>query len=397
MKKIVFFSVVCLSFITFFNSCSDDDDKSEYGGTNEVFLSTVSTTTLNDEEGAELQIKVLLTNRVKEATSITFGINNNLINGIEIVKLSEPTIQIKAGEREGRITIKSNGKNLLTNVMSTEITLISSSLKNLTLNKPLSILIFPKIGMPELTEHQRVLLEGYRNDGYDISKWIGLIPVRVKIAFPGEGSIDAFTLPYVKEFNGQTMITLNESSTPTEPILNMISNAMGIESYLYDIFRQATILDEDFWTRQPAPQISMNLVGLDASKPEIFKLALNNLKLNLKDNTIDFISIRKNIYDEDISIVGFDYSYSAWDRLLALIQAGNQNAIEADEQGGSLNPAKYLNQSSTIDKDEYKGNNWIKPQSRFNLSTGEMSFIFNMDHLNAGDYIKFEVTYYPAK
>mgnify|MGYP000904622613 CR=1 FL=1 len=399
MKSIKTLFYLCIILLTI-TSCSNSDDDGEYKGKNELFLTVEGTNVLEDSEEGNLILSLMLTRASEQDIEIKLSLKNNEYNNVPITSFVESPVLIKAGEKKAQVTLKSNNKGILTSEQIIEIDLESTSDNNIKLNKSLLITVKPGAKSIVLTEEQLKLIEGYKQDGFDIKTWIGLIPVKVKIVYPGGASFAPFLDRYEKTVEGKTAITLSPNATADKIVLKMVHNAMGIENYLYDILRAETVLNTDFWMKQPAPEMTVKLIGLSESKAETFNLALDNLEMNKANSSISFISnnVKYNMFDDVITAVNFDYSFSAWDRLKKLIDEKNQDAIDANEQGGSVFPGYILNQSS-IDSDNWNvGNNtWVKPSSSFDISTGEMKFIFNMDHTNANGYIAFEVTYSSIK
>lgn len=382
-----------LSILVFaFTACSDDDN--DYEGVNEVFLKADGEKTLSQSEDKMIDITVQLTRSLEENVSLTFEFENTTSDKTDILEFVTNPVSIKAGEKTAKLQVKSKKENLIQKNNLIDIKLKSSSVEDIKLNAALQLTVKPDPSISELDEAQLNLLEGYLADGLDLTPWIGVIPVEVKVTFPGGGYLGPFTDAYEKVIKGQTPITLSKYATAKTPALVMTENAMGLEEYIYEIFKQETILDTEFWTQQPAPQKAMELTNLTKDSKETFQLALDSLVFDKDSKSINFVRDDKaiNAYGDKIAAVAFDYSYSAWDRMQKLIDAANQEAIEAAQTGGTLNPDYYIN-ITAIDEDGWDENNWIKPGSSFDNSKGEMKFIFNFDHVNAGDYIKIEVTF----
>ncbi|TKG94327.1 DUF4929 domain-containing protein [Puteibacter caeruleilacunae] len=388
LKCIIMLSIVLGAFA----SCSDNND--DYEGINEVFLLADGEKTLIESEEKIIDITVQLTRSMKEDISLTFEFVNKTSDIQNILELENNPVLVKAGENTAKLKVKSQLKEVLAQNTVFAIQLASSSNQDIILNTPLELTVKPDPKFTALTEDQVNLLNTYKNNGLDLNPWIGIIPVEVKITFPGGGYLGPFTEKYERVINGKTIITLSEHATANTPALVMTENAMGLEEYIYEILKQETILDTEFWTEQPMPQQTMQLINLSSSSEETFKLALDSLVFDKDKKSINFVRSdkAKDSYGDHIAAVGFDYQYSAWDRMKKLIDEGNQDAIDADEQGGSVNPDNYIN-ITAIDEDGWYESNWIETSSSFNNETGEMKFVFNFDHANAGDYIKAEVTF----
>jgi hypothetical protein len=394
MKQLKWLSILSILLMPF-AACDDDDN--EYEGTNEIFLIANGEKTLTESEDKTIDITVQLTRTLKEDATITFKFENQTSDKSEVLSFVNNPIVIKAGEKSDTLHIKSQQRDILTQNTTFAIQMDKVSDDNITLNAPLQLTVKPNPQFTPLTEEQQKLLNAYKNKGLDLSPWIGIIPVEVKITYPGDGSLDKFSKSYEKTITGKTVITLSDYATEDLPTLVMTENAMGLEGYIYDLFRDETIWDDVFWLNYPNPPKAMELISLTKESEETFVLSLDSLIFKDATKTIDFVRDDKaiNSYGEPITGVAFDYSYSAWDRMQKLITEGNKEAQDYEEGGSSVNPDKYINISS-IDTDEWawnKADTWVEASSSFNSETGIMKFIFVFDHANAGGYVKAEVTY----
>lgn len=396
MKTLKTIFYLCFIIISI-TACSDKDDDGGYKGKNELFVTAESVNVIEDSEEGSLTLNIMLTKALDKDIELKFSLKNNEYNGVDITSLSENPVRIKAGDKTAKVTLKSNNKGILTNERVIEVDLASSTDTNVTLNKVLLITIKPGVGSVLLSDEQLKLIETYKKNGLDITKWIGLIPVKAKIIYPGGDYYAPFLDKYEKTIEGRTAITLSPNATAEKPILKMTRNAMGIEGYLYDILKAITIQNKEFWTNQPMPQQTIKLTGLSEDKAETFNLALDNLILDKASSTISFVSDNvMDIWGEKFTAVDFEYTYSAWDRLKKLIDEGNQDAIDANKSGGTIYPGFLLNLTD-ISSNGWGGDAWVKPSSSFNTTTGEMKFIFNLDHADGANYIRFEITYSPIK
>jgi hypothetical protein len=399
MKKLNlnFWMILSIFLSIGFTSCDDNDD--DFDGKNEIFLLAKGEETLIESEDKEIVYDVQLTKTVTE--DVTIGFEFKLADQVDtsIVKFVENPIVIKAGSKTAVLKVVSKKNEFLTEDANFSICLKSCTDENISLNAVAELKVQPSPKVVPLTEEQKKLIEKYKTSkNLDLSHWIGVIPVEVKIIYPGGGYLNPFSDAYEKTIKGKTVITLSEKATADLPALKMVSNPMGLTEYMYQIFKDETILDNEFWLETPAAQSALELTGLSADSEEEFKVSIDSLVFNSENNTVDFVTnnVALDAYGDFIKAVGFDFSYTACDRMNALIDNGNQSAIDAEEQGGSLNPNKYINNTS-IDTDGWGGENYVKPTSLFNTETGELKFTFNFDHYNGGDYVKVEVTYSSIK
>ena len=384
-------AVVCISVSLVAASCSDDE-KNEYQGDNELFISSSTTTSIVDEEGASLLLNITLTKSLSKDVTLTFALANNTVNSTEIVSLSTNSVTIQAGSKTASLNINARNTGLLSADKNVEVNLASTTDTDIKLKAAFIVTVKPRPGDIQLTEQQLALIAGYKTQGLDLMSWIGTVPVTVKVSRPGDGYYEPFLQPDVRTFSGTTQITLSENATANKPVLKMVNNAMGLENYLYDILRAVTVLNTEFWCEQPIPQKTMELTGLSATSSETFSLALDDIELDITSKTISFVSDEVlELFGDLYTAVDFTYSYSAWDRLKALIDQGNQDAIEAQESGGTLYPGYLLN---IRDINEYPDSDyWIPTSGSFDTSTGKMTFKFVMEHMDASDYMTIEVTY----
>ena len=85
------------------------------------------------------------------------------------------------------------------------------------------------------------MLEGYKAKGLDLSKWIGLIPVKVSVEVPPTDGLESLINGMKKVYTGKTVITLSEDATAEQPILKMTNNPMGLTEFMYDMLRKETV------------------------------------------------------------------------------------------------------------------------------------------------------------
>lgn len=411
MKKTIHFLFLLL--VLGWSACGDDETDPSYKGKNEINLSAVETTTLVDDEGTKLLIDLMLAKTPDHQVELTFKLDGHIQNSVELVSLTTTKIVIPANKKTAQLEIISNNKGILMSNIPVALVLETTSDPDISQKRPFTFTLKPGSEVPILTEAQQQLLKAYDEKGWNIRQWLGLVPVKVRVDFPGNVGFAPLDEPYTREISGKTPITLSENATSDSPVLKMTSNAMGIANYLHEIIRGETVLNNDYWwdpVPMPVPnaEMAIRLLGLTKDGAEEFDAALDNLKLNMDDKTVDFVT--KNVLLESfypeltdvpridyLTIVNFDYTYSVWDRMKKLIDEGNEEMKLCYSQGGSMHPTAFINTSS-IDTDDYgANNNWTAPISSFDFSTGEISFVFCMSHLNSIDYIRFTVTYSPAE
>jgi len=388
-------NMIFLFLIMFvFSSCSKDNNN-EFLGDNKVFLLTNHIQSVKNNGEDELLIDVQLVTALKQDLHLEFELVNHLFEENALLEIDPPTLIFKAGEKKKQLKIKSLPNVPLVNSQEVILQLRANPAAP-TLEAPLRITVFPMTAIEQLSQKQIALLDGYKEAGLDLYPLMGNIPVESKVFFPGGGNLISLYQKKELTIQGNTLITLSEHATATKPVLKMVSNAMGIENYLYNLFRQNTIDDKEYWNNDsplapPSPKKIMELVGLSQSSSEVFEVALDSIEIDLKTKKVSYTS-HKTIDSSPFQHVGFTYSYSAWDRLKKLLDANNPIAVEHSSMGGSIDPAIYLD-NENISMDEYavQDGNW-KPASA-TLDDKTLSFEFPLGHYNMADYIFFSIQY----
>lgn len=392
LRIIHLFPIITL-LLALMSSCNKEDNELKgYTGENKIVLLSESAAFMQDNGTDELLVNVHLVNRIQEDVTLVFALDNNILNQQPIATLDNPTISLKAGEKKGVLKIKSTARQVLDSEHKITLKLIKNS-SSIPLNKEYNFIVTPIKKTQELTDKQIELLDGYKRKGLDLYPLIGDIEVKTTINFPGNGNLETLYKPYTSQVKGYTSITLSDMSTPEQPVLKMTSNPMGMESYLYELFRQLTIDDLEFWTQHPSAQQVMSLINLSTTTKEIFEVELDDIVINLKTKQITYTSILKTQYDDEYTAVPFQFKYSAWDRLKKLLDEGNPLAIENTEMGGSVNPYIYLNTSTVAEDDYGAGEFGNYRDTSAKLTDTSLHFQFVMGHEHAADYILFNVEY----
>lgn len=190
----------------------------------------------------------------------------------------------------------------------------------------------------------------------------------------------------------------------------MTENAMGLNSFFYNLLLRKTLEDKVYFCDQPYGQAVSKVLKFDRKK-EYFKTALDNIVLKPTKGTISYLAMAKDLYDTPIKTVPFIFEFSAWNKLQEIAKKGNVTVevkTSADEKpfnvtitedvliaGGSIDPYRWFCRSTLI-KDDYgkDPSNWFMPTAKFDLKKGTMSFDFPYDFDEASDYMQFHVTYF---
>ena len=382
-------SVILISIL----GCSKDNDINSYQGNNHIVLKSNSSQFIKNDGVDEILIDVLLVKTVNKDIELEFKLENNLIDGQEQLEIRDSKVVFKAGEKKAQLTIKSKAKATIGEKKDILLNLLRNN-SQISLESPLTITLQPLQKFEQLTGEQIKLLDTYKSKGLNLYPLMGEVSLEGSVIYFGNGSLETM---YNREFQPlrELVFYLSEKATAEKPVLKMVSNAMGLESYLYTLFRQLTIEDKEYWNNEgqnapPSPKKIMELIGLSPSSAESFQLSLDNIEIDLESKKISFIE--PSSYNNEINIVNFTYTYSAWERLKKLIEANNPIAIENSEQGGTVNPAEYLNTDNILE-DVYPGNQSIWKASTAKLSDQSLSFDFLMGHSGAGNYITVSVKY----
>lgn len=392
-KLISFTSLFFIFFLLY--SCSDNNEPNNYKGKNFILLSAKNESIVfSENEENPLVINVDLTTSCSKDITLNFQL---LDDKDGVLELEGNPVTIKAGSTKGSFKVKSKLKDLLIEERFIKVGISDFPLENMGMKSPLVLCVKPNPIIPQLSDSQKALLKGYKEKyNIDLSSWLGLIDCKTVVKSPEGGSTQNFVSAFTKEIKGKTLITLSEKSTPEQPVLKMIDNPMGLTEYLYWVMRKVTIEDGEFWTQRDNEQKLMKMINWDKNTTEEFSMTLDNIKLqniNSDSSELYFLGEKKNTYDDLITAVAFDYSFTPWSRQKKLLDKGDAEAKEVYEYGGSASPESHLF-SSDITKDEFGDElNFFKPSGKIDFKKGEMTFHFVFDHTNAGGYSQITVSY----
>lgn len=402
---ILLFTVVAVS-------CSDDDP-TVFTGDVTVNLLTNDGVQVVEGEAKEFTFNVVLSHSFDRAINLTFELEN-LAQYPNVLAIETSPVVIASGKTTGTLKVvakaKPDAENILTENVSFKINLASyTGIENtITLENEQKITVTAEEGFTPLTQAQRELVEYYKTQGINVSPWIGKIPVEVEVTTAADGGFEPFVTAQTLKYSGTTYITLSEKATKEKPLLVMVNNAFGLSEYLQYIFRHETILNTDYWnnTGQPAPTAVLTALGTDKvnkwkNKEYTFNVKVDDLEFKA-DNTVEFV--RENgAYDTysdflpdgekyPTSAVNFVYEFELWNELATLAK-DNAELTEHIKSGGSIHPNNYITTGGIL-TDAWETGNWVAPTSSYKNT--EMTFTFNTDHRNSGDYDKVTVKYTPA-
>lgn len=411
MKHLFFWGGVLLTAAVASTACNEEK-ATGYSGTNKIYLSAENNNAvIVESDNTPLKVEVTLTSTVETATTLTFRLEDDTQ---ELLSLEGNPVTIAAGEKSATFQVVSNVKNLLTESTYITVGIDAAQLPaGMELAEALRIRVNPNPAVPELTEEQKALLAGYKEKyGVDLTAFLGVMKCQTTLNIPGNGTTNEFSTPKTEEIPGQTVITLSEESTADMPVLKMVDNPMGLTEYLYWVFRQNTIDDDEWWnstdvSASPSTHKLMELIDWTPTSNETFNVTLDGIKcqnITASGADLDILgeakacSGIKGYEDYEIiysPVVPFEYTFSAWDRQKAILDTGDAEMIETYISGGSAEPSYYLFAASCsqTDADDWGFENLIDNKGHIDFEKGEMTFDFNIAHNCAGDYTIVNVTY----
>ena len=403
MKKITFMLMCILAMLTGFSACSSSDNNGDKPMTNYVSISAEGNNIINEDDDDEVKFNILIGNTLTADATINLSLEGNDDN---VATLSPSTIALKAGAKTASFTVKSNKKSLLKSdrVLTVKATFSDVNMK--TDGKAVTLTIKPDSDIPVLTAEQQKLIEGYKqNLNIDLTKILGKVKVDTKVTFNDDDKIDINNNQDTRSFSGVTIITLSEKATADKPVLKMVSNAMGMAAFNYEMLRKRTVEDTEYWTQMPYGKAVMEHINYDYNK-ETFTMTLDGIEVN-PNMSLKFTGSKVNVYDKEITTVPFDYTFSAWNRLKAMADANESFVVDEGETktkvpvqdiidgGGSLNPYSFFDNTDVIadgEETEYK-NIYVAPTGKIDFTRGKMTFAFPWYLENTNGCQRVEATY----
>lgn len=403
MKKITFMLMCMLAMLTGFSACSSSDNDDDKQMTNYVSISAEGNNIINEDDDDEVKFNILIGNTLTADATISLSLEGNDDN---VATLTPTTISLKAGAKTASFTVKSNKKSLLKSdrVLTIKATFSDANMK--TDGKAATLTIKPDSDIPVLTAEQQKLIEGYKqNLNIDLTKILGKVKVDTKVTFNDDDKNDINDNKDTRSFSGVTIITLSEKATADKPVLKMVSNAMGMAAFNYEMLRKRTVEDTENWTQMPYGKAVMEHINYDYNK-ENFTMTLDGIEVN-PDMSLKFTGSKVNVLEEEITTVPFDYTFSAWDRLKAMADANKSFVVDDGDTktevsvqdiingGGSLNPYSFFDNTDVVadgETTEYK-TIYIAPTGKIDFTTGKMTFAFPWYLDNTYGCQRVEATY----
>lgn len=402
MKKTLFMFMALLSVMVAFTSCSSDDDNNSQTQSNGVSMTVSGSSSIAEDDTEGITVDVMLAYAPTSQQTITLSLTGN---DNDIARIDPTVLNISAGQKTAQFKIFSNNKSLLLEncVLTVNATFSDNNMK-LSGSAP-QVTITPKADMPALTDAQKQLIEGYKTKyGIDLTKVLGKIKVSSTVTFNVDDKATYNEGNDTKEYTGATIITLSDEATADKPVLKMTSNPMGLTTFLYDMLRKQTVDDNEYFMQMPYNSAVMAALNYDATK-ETFEVTLDGIAIDPTTGNIDFTAVRLNEYEEPITIVPFDYTYSVWERLKSKAEAGESVTVDDGEEqasytltelindyGVTLNPSVYLG-TTTIDTNYWENNLYVTPSGKIDFKNGSMTFTFPWDFQQASGYERINVSY----
>lgn len=393
MKRILVFGCM-LAAMAGFTACTDDNTgNGGYEGINYIYLSTQEgKTTLYETDSDPLVVEVMLTAALDEDLVLDFS----LAGAEGVVSLEGTPVTIKAGDKTASFNVVSNNANMLEAASNYSVGLAEDVVlpENVELKETLSFVVSPMTS-EALTDAQKAVLEAYKaSTGIDLSKYIGVVNVSTVITGTDPETYEPLDPRTVK---GKSLITVSESATAEAPVLKMLTNAMGIEDHMYQILRSVTVDADDYWYGEytlPCYETLMETLGWNKTSEEVFTMSLDGITF-AADKSVAFLGAGLSQYEDEITIVPFDYSFTAYEREIAALADGSLDPSSDPDWAydATANPYYHLN-CDDITEDLYEGGNWIEASASVSETALTFTFCVYGCYLD-GDYTRIVATYTP--
>lgn len=391
-------------------NCSDEKDYTSHFH-NYIQLSVMGNSSLHEDDVLPIKIKLLLANTLKEDATITLELKDNKD---EILYLKHADIDIKAGSKEAMIEIFSNQKNILEQQQVVTLRVKSYSDQNMQPWNEATIIVKPKSGIPELTEEQRSLISGYKEKlDLDLNHFLGKLSCKTIVSFNSGDLGILYDSEDVQTYEGTSIVTLSEYATAERPILKIVSNPLGMNSFLWDIMKRCTVENET-WNDEynPEPLDILKAINYQESQ-ETFETILDGIELFPTEGKVTFLkSVMVSPGNEGLGIaptllmvVPFQYKFSAWERFKELSEKNvtyltKEGDMEIEKllkdapESYQINPTYHLTYSN-LDTDEWGDETgFLTPEATYNINNGTLCFTFSWDcQISSGGYTQIRCIY----
>lgn len=373
--------------------------------TNGVELTIPGNAILAEDDTSSVFVHAMMAFAPSERASIKLAFIGNE-DAVLLVESDE--IVFEPGQKEVVFRVKSNGKHSLSISKTITLQVVSASHPLIKgFGKGVQITVNPDADIPVLTETQLQLIADVKTKyGIDLARLLGKVPVETTIVFNKDDKEAFFQGQSQRVYKGYSVITLGDDATVDHPTLKMLTNPMGLTTFLYDVLKRKTVNDNEFFMKTPYGKAAVKAINYQEDK-ETFTAALSSIGIDPASNSITFTGEKENAYGDMVTGIPFTYDYSAWNRLLQEKEKGTVVEIEEEGKlvgytinddflamGGSLNPSKFLGVSD-ISSDSF-GNNpsdWVAPSAALDLVKGTLSFTFPWDYADGYGYEQVRVVY----
>lgn len=392
MKRFAFLGCIAAALLSFVG-CEETGNQG-YEGTNYIYLTSEGgKTTILESDTTALAVEVMLSTALSSDLSLTFA-----VTGTEgVVELKNNPVTIKAGEKTASFEIVSLNAGLLTEAANFKVGLDAATVlpAGVELKSEFAFVVNPASATSDLTAEQQAIIDAYKAaTGVDLSKYLGEVNVSVEyVGFDNDNEVplDPETI------TGKTVISLSDQATSELPVLKMLVNPMGIQDKMEATLRAMTVENADWCDEEYYPDNTalMNAIGWNAESSEVFSMSLDGISFNA-DKTVEFVGAGVDQYGDEIVIVPFEYSFTAYDRELVAIEDGTFVKVEEYAFDCTANPAYHMN-NTTIEYDycEYgEDGNYVEATAEVSNESLVFTFCVYMCN-NDYDYTKIVATYTP--
>lgn len=391
MKKISILGCISAALLSL-SACDSTDNGTGYQGMNYIQLTPENgKVTLLGEEDTPITVNVNLASALDRDLELEFTVDGPA----NVLEVTGNPVMLRAGAKTASFTISVASSEGLPKVTNYKVGLSAEMMvsENVALDAPLSFSVLA-VDAPEITDQQQTILSAYQQaTQIDLSKYLGLVDVEVEYTgFDNENQVPLDPVT----FTGKTLISLSESSTADAPVLKMEVNAMGIQDKMYAALRAITVDDKEYWCDFESYPDNGNLVkatGWTSYSNESFIASLDGITFNA-DGTIEYLGTRMDQYEyEEVTVVPFEYYFTAYKRELAAIENGVFVKEEEYSTECTANPTYHLNHND-ISSDVWEGGNWIEPTATITNEALTFTFCLYMSN-NDYDYTRVIATYTP--
>lgn len=397
MKRFAFLGCIAAALLSFVGC--DETGKDGYEGINYIYLlSEGDKTTILESDQTPLSVEVMLTTALEEDLTVAFA-----VNGTEgVVELQNNPVTIKAGEKTASFEIVSLNAGKLSEAANFTVALDAAAVlpENMELKSPFAFVVNPAPATGELTAEQQAIIDAYKAvTGIDLSKYLGTVSVSTVVTGTDP---DTYEPLEPQPIEGKTVIELSEKSTAEVPVLKMISNPMGIQDYMYGVFKARTVGNADWHDEDNVPcyRTLMNAINWTETSSEIFGMSLDGVSVG-EGGELSYVAeyAPDPEYPEDLYIhVPFEFTYTAYDREKEVVESLKEKDPDWAYDCTS-NPFFFLNNDDITEdwfSDEEEGlvGCWVETTGAVTNTSMVFTFCMYTCDLDV-DYTRVVATYTP--